>query len=96
MAVELRDEVGQVAPQQRLTPGQADLAHAEADEDRDEPRELLERQQFSALEEREVLTEDLARHAVAAAEVAAVGDRDTQVTQRTAEQIAQSVLRAES
>ena len=50
-----------------------------------QPRDLLEREQLAALEERVVAPEDLPRHAVDAAEVAAVGDRDPQIVQRPAE-----------
>ena len=41
--------------------------------------DLLERQQLLAAQELELLAEDLLRHAVDAAEVAAVGDRDAQI-----------------
>jgi len=46
--------------------------------------DLLESQQLLSLEELEVATEDLLRHAVDTAEVAAVGDRDPQVPERPA------------
>ena len=51
--------------------------------------DLLEREQLLAVEERVVAAEDLLRHAVDAAEVAAVGDRDAQRLERPAERVAQ-------
>ena len=49
--------------------------------------DLLEVEQLRARQELVVAPEDLLRHAVDAAEVAAVGDRDAQVAQRAAETI---------
>ena len=51
--------------------------------------DLLEGQQLGARQERVVPPEDLLGHAVGAAEVAAVGDRDAQVAQRASEAIGQ-------
>src|SRR5262249_55753729 len=51
-------------------------------EDACEPCNLLERQQLLVLEELVVLAEHLLRHAVDAAEVAAVGDGNAQIAQR--------------
>src|SRR6185312_2750611 len=47
-----------------------------------QPLDLLERQDLGAAQELEVVAEDLLRHAVHAAEVAPVGDRDAQIAQR--------------
>jgi len=47
-----------------------------------EPRQLLEGEQILAGQKCEVTAEDLAGHAVSAAELAAVSDRDPQVPQR--------------
>src|SRR5581483_10749563 len=52
-----------------------------------EPLDLLEGEELPPLEEPVVPPEDLLRHAVDAAEVAAVGDRDAQIPQRTAERV---------
>ena len=52
----------------------------EPDEDRHEPLDLLEGEDRLALEPRQ----PLGRHAVLAAEVAAVGDRDAQVLDQPA------------
>jgi hypothetical protein len=76
---ELLDETLEVASHQRLAAGQADLLDAERDEDLNEPLDLLEREDLSARQELEILTEDLFGHAVHAPEVAAVGDADAQV-----------------
>ena len=79
------DEAVEFAPQQRLAAGEADLLDAVRDEDPSETLDLLEREQRGGGQELEVASEDALRHAVRAAEVAAVGDGDPQVRQRTAE-----------
>ena len=56
-----------------------------ADEDARDALDLLERQQLASRQEAVVAAEDLLRHAVDAAEVAAVGDRDPEVAQRPVE-----------
>ena len=71
-------ERGQIAPQQRLAAGQPDLVDAERREDVDQRLDLLEVQDVLARQPHVVLL----RHAVAAAQVAAVGDRQAQVPQR--------------
>ena len=84
---EALDETLELAPQQRLAARQAELLDAVGRERRRDALDLLEREQCGALEELEVLAEDLARHAVDAAEVAAVGDRDAEVTEAASEQV---------
>src|SRR6185503_8491367 len=74
-----------VAAKQGLAAGQANLLDALSGEDPREARNLLERQQLGPAHELVVVAEDLARHAVRAAEVTAVGDRDPQVAQRAPE-----------
>jgi hypothetical protein len=64
----------QLAPNERLAAGKPHLFHAHRREDTHEPRDLLEAQQLLALQPFEAL----GRHAVAAAEVAFVGDRDAE------------------
>jgi hypothetical protein len=66
----------------RLAAGQAQLAHAQADEHGGGPGDLLEAQQRGVGQEVVLVIEHLLGHAVAAAEVAAVGHRDAQVAQR--------------
>ena len=85
-----RDQVRQVAPDERLAAGDPELLDAERHEDAGEPRDLLEGQHLVARQERVVAAEDLLRHAVGAAEVAAVRDRDPQVAQRPTERVGDS------
>ena len=63
-----------VAPDERLAAGDAELSHALVDEGRAEPVELFQRQEIALRQERHVLG-----HAVDATEVAAVGDGDAQI-----------------
>ena len=79
---ELLDQPHHVAPDQRLAAGEPDLAHAQADERRAQPVQLLQRQQLGLGQERHVLG-----HAVDAAEVAAVGDRHPHVADGPAERV---------
>ena len=72
------------APHQRLAAGQPQLAHAARDERAAQPVELFEREQVLLRQERHVL-----RHAVDAAEIAAVGHRDAQIGDRPLERIDQ-------
>ena len=90
-AVEHADQRLDVAPQERLAAGHAELLDAAADEDPRHPRDLLERQQLGAVEELVAVPEHLARHAVGAAEVAAIGDRDPQIPERPCESVADGV-----
>ena len=76
------DQAFQITAQQRLAAGQPQLAHAQAGENPGEPCQFLEGEQVLAGQEGEVPAEYLAGHAVGAAELAAVGDRDPQVPQR--------------
>ena len=78
---DLRVELGQhpdqhldVAPDQRLAAGQAQLGDAELDRGARDPGDLVEVEQLLAVEEPVVVAEDLLRHAVGATEVAPVGD----------------------
>ena len=72
------NELGQVASQKRLAAGQPDLVHPEGREDVDERLDLLEVQDVLARQPHVVRL----RHAVAAAQVAPVGDREPEVPQR--------------
>ena len=82
---ELRDQALEVAADERLAARDPQLARAERDERARDAGDLLERQELAPVEEAVVAAVDLLRHAVGAAEVAAVGDRDAQVPQRPAE-----------
>ena len=66
-------------PEQGLAAREPDLLDPEADERAGDPLELLEGQELLPVHEPVVVAEDRLRHAVRAAEVAAVGDRDPQV-----------------
>ena len=79
---EHRDQLFEVAAQQRLAPGQPDLPHAQRNENLGQPGDLLETEQFVAWQEHMILAEHRARHAIGAAQVATVSDRDAQVAQR--------------
>ncbi len=83
----LLDQPVDAMPQQRLAAGQADLLHAACGEDTGDARDLFEGQQIGARQERIVAAEHRLRHAIHAAEVAAIGDRDAQVAHRPAEGI---------
>ena len=86
---ELAHEHRQVAAHEGLAAGDADLLDASFDEDTCDPLDLLERQKLLASQELVLAAEDLLRHAVDAPEVAAVGDRDAQIPQRTAKCVGQ-------
>jgi hypothetical protein len=68
-------EIREVAAHERLAAGQAHVVDAHLGEQSDEADDLLEGQDVVALEP----GEPLGRHAVLAAEVAAVGDRHAEV-----------------
>ena len=72
----------QVAAHQRLAAGQADLVDAQRRRHADEVGDLLEGEQLGPVHE-----DDFLRHAVGAAEVAAIGDADAQVVVDAAEGI---------
>ena len=74
MARQRGDQRHDAAPHQRLAAGQPQLAHAARDEGAAQAVEFLEREQVGLRQERHVL-----RHAVDAAEIAAVGHRDAQI-----------------
>ncbi len=84
-AASRRDQDLEIATQQRLSAGDPELLHAELHEHARDPLDLLEREELAARQEPVVVPEDLLRHAVDAAEVAAVRDGDPQVANRPAE-----------
>jgi primosomal protein N' len=79
---ELPDQPVEIAAQERFPARDSQLVHAEAGEDPRDALDLLERQELAARQEAVVVAEDLLRHAVDAAKVAAVRDRDAQVAER--------------
>jgi hypothetical protein len=74
---------------QRLAAGQPQLAHAQAHEGRGQPIQFLQRQDLRLRQEGHVLG-----HAIGAAQVAAVGDRDAQIGHRAAEAVDQTTGQA--
>src|SRR5262249_3853902 len=74
------DQVRQVAAQKRFAPGEAQLAYTEFHEHPRNPHDLIEGKALVRAEEAVPLVILLARHAVRAAEIAAIHDRDAQVT----------------
>src|SRR5262249_11936781 len=82
---ELSDQPLQVTAEEGLAARDAQLANARVDEDAGDTCDLLEREQLAPVEEAVVAAVDLLRHAVDAAEIAAVGDRDAKVAQRPSE-----------
>src|SRR5262249_46465260 len=83
-------QVGQAGPQGRLAAGQADLVDAERDCDPGKTLDLVEREDRVPRQPLHALL----RHAVDAAEVAPVGDRDAQVADRAAVAVDQAGPRA--
>src|SRR5437867_3828859 len=83
IASELTDQLGQVATQERLSAGEPHLVDAEVEEHVDEAAHLLEVEDLVARKPGVFLL----RHAVAATQVAAVGDRHAQAAERPAQGI---------
>ena len=79
------DQHRQIAPHQRLSAGDPQLADPQPDRDPHEPFDLFEVQNLAALHEMHARL----RHAVKAADIAAVGDADAQVVVHAAEGIDQ-------
>ena len=71
-----------VAADEGLAAGQTQLSHALGDEGRAQPVEFFEREQIGLGQERHVF-----RHAIEAAQVAAVGDRHPQIADRPAKRV---------
>jgi len=69
-----------VLAHQRLAAGEPQLAHALGDEGGTEPVQFFERQQILLRQEGHVF-----RHAIGAAEIAAIGDRHAQIGNRPTE-----------
>src|SRR5262249_50084756 len=82
MAAKRAEQLHHVTPDERLATGKPKLVHALPDEGATEPVQLLEREHIRLGQEAHVLG-----HAVHAAEVAAIGYRDAQVSDGTAKRI---------
>ena len=83
------DQTLKVFAQQWLAAGETDFHDATGDEQACQAADFLEAQQFSFRQEFVCRAEDRLGHAVGAAEVAAVGDRNTQVAQEPAARVCQ-------
>ena len=70
------DQIIDSPAQKRFSTGQADLSDSQRGKGLDELGDLFEAEDFVLWQEGVVRSEDLGRHAIAAAEVAAIGDRD--------------------
>ena len=81
------DQPLEIAPQERLATGDPKLVDAQLDERPGHSLDLLEGQKLAPRQEPVLAAEDLLRHAVDAAEVAAVGDGDPQIANRPAERV---------
>src|ERR1019366_547656 len=77
------DQLIEVPPQEWLPAREPDLVDTESDENARQPGDLLEREQRGAGEPRVLIL----GHAVATAEIAAIGDRDADRTERTLQSI---------
>jgi hypothetical protein len=78
------DEAVDALAQQRLTTREADLLRAQPVEDARHAHHLLEAEELRVGQEAVVRVEHFPRHAIGAAEIAAVRHRDAQVVQRAA------------
>ena len=78
--------------QQRFAAANAEFAHAKFSEDAYKTLDLFEGEQILARQELVLLAEDFRRHAVGAAEIAAIGHGNAQIAQRAIAGINWSVL----
>ena len=85
IAAQHRDQLRKLAADERLAAGEAHVRDAHRHEQAHEPLDLLEGEDLGPVEPRQAL----GGHAVLAAEVAAVGDRDPQVADQAAVAVAQ-------
>ena len=84
---ELRDQILNMLSEERLTAREADLPDTMLHRDPRDPVELLKIQQFLMRQIGVKLIPDLLRLTVAAAEVAVIGDRNTDIGQRPPEHV---------
>jgi hypothetical protein len=77
----LFNEPNDVAAEERFTAGDADFINSELPEAVHEARDFLEGKHFAMREKFEAFAENLCWHAVLAAQVTAVRDGDTEVTE---------------
>ena len=84
-----RDQHFEVFAQQGLAASQANLAHTVGHKQPRAAQDFFKTQQRRVRQKFVVLVEDLARHAVAAPKIAAIGHGNSQVAQRSAERVGQ-------
>jgi hypothetical protein len=84
-AREHADQRFKAASNERLAAGESNLFNAMVDEDASEAFDFFECKKRGGGQELKIAAEDFLRHAVGAAEVAAVGDGNSQVAERPVE-----------
>ena len=92
-ARERGDDLDDVAPQQRLAAGEPDLLDAELREQARDALDLAGREPVRARQELVMLAVELGRHAVRAAEVAAIDHGNPQIAERPAQPVLHGRLR---
>ena len=80
-------EFSHSAPQERFAAGDAQLADPAADEGADDAVEFGQSQELIFAQENVVVVENLRRHAVGATQIAAIRERNAQITHRAGEKI---------
>ena len=81
------DQVRHIGPQQRFAAGEPHLFDPEFEKRPDDAGQFCETHQLRVPEEGVARAEHIGGHAVGAPEITAVGDRDSEITQRTVELI---------
>ena len=87
------DQPFDVPAQQRFAAGKADFRYALIDEDSCNARYFFERQQLRMRQERVVAAKHILRHAIHAAEVAAIGHRNSEIVKPAAAGVGNRTLR---
>ncbi len=87
---QLADQFREPRTQQRFAPGETQLAHAERGRGTRHAHDFLEAEPLAGAQEAIAVVEGLPRHAVRAAEIAAVHHREAQVVHRPAEPVARA------
>ncbi len=79
------NEIRQIRPQQRFAAGQTHFLDPQLAKGAHDPRQLRQAYQLVLFQKGMVRAENLLGHAIGAAKIAAIGDRDAQIAQRAAE-----------
>ena len=80
------------ATNKRLPASEADFSNSAANECPDETLQFFKTDELVFLKKRMLLIENLGRHAIGATEVALIGERDTEVSQRTGQKVLENGL----